>query len=300
MGPVKFDDLSKTAKDVLSEDYAVQGTSFKSKSKTSFEGWNDVCTSVASTDESKKQGAILTTAIDLNFNGKCATPAKLTWKFPKPLGLAGLAFDKLEVDKAGKMKLEASMDKALHGVPDFKVECKSDLKTLDSLTVGAAYTGLADALCKAEFKATNPADYSAEVSYVVGGGATVAMKSSTASTVDVGLQYVNGPMFGSVTGLGMLTAFTFHGYYKACSDLKLACNYSFGGKANGQFAAGLAYDLCPGTSLKGKLTGSSGADLAVSTSVKKELAKGMTVTAGANVPFEPSKAWTWGMAFNIE
>lgn len=300
MAPAKFDDLAKTAKDVLSEDYAVKDVTFKAKSKTSLEGWSDVCTAIGMTNEEKKQGAILTKQIDFNFGGKCATPAKLTWKFPKPLGLAGLAFDKLEMDKAGKMKLEASMDKNMHGVADFKLDCKSDLKSMDSMTVGATYTGVANTLCKAEFKATNPADYSAEVSYAVGGGATLGVKSTASSKADVGVQYVQGPIFCAVAATGMFSAFNFHGHYKACDELKLACNYNYGGKANGQFATGLAYNMAPGTDVKGKITGTNGADLAVSTSVKQKLAKGVVVTAGASMPIADNKAFTWGMTFNIE
>jgi len=300
MGPAKYDDLSKAAKDVLSEDYAVKDINFKTKSKTNFEGWSDVCTAIGMTNEGKKQGAVLTTAIDLGFGAKCATPAKLTWKFPKPLGLDGLAFDKVELDKAGKMKLEASIDSSLHKVSNLKIECKSDLKSTDSLVVGATFTGVANALCKAEIKAMNPSDYSAEASYAVGGGATVGVKSTPASVADVGIQYASGPLFCSVYGTGMFSAFNVHSYYKAAEDLKLAANYNYGGKTNGQFAAGFAYNLAPGLGLKGKVAGSSGADLAFSTSVKKELSKGVTVTAGGNIPLEPSKAWTWGMAFSIE
>jgi len=298
MAPAKFDDLSKTAKDVLTEDYATKDINFKSKHGTNFEGWSDLCSIIGGGDGGKKAGATLTTAIDLNLGAKCATPAKLTWKFPKPLGLAGLAFDKLEMDKAGNMKLEASADKSLHGVADFKVECKSDLKSVDGVSVGATYTGIADALCKAEFKATNPADYSAEASYALGGGATLAVKSSKASVVDVGAQYVNGPMFCSVVGKDKFSAFTFHGYYKAMDELKLAGTYQHGGKANGEFAAGLAYALMPGMSLKGKVGGKLSGSTAVSASVKKELSKGVTVTAGGSFPLDGPM--TWGMQFNVE
>lgn len=296
MAPAKFDDFSKTAKDVLSEDYAEKNVSFKAKSKTNFEGWHDLLT----TGGAGKDGATLTAAVDIDVGAKCATPTKITWKFPKPFGIAGLAFDKLEMDKQGKMKLEASLDKALHGMTDLKVDCKSDLKSMDSVSLGATYTGIANALCKAEFKATNPADYSAEFSYAVGGGATVGVKSTKASMADVGVQYVNGPMFCSAVAKGMFTAFTFHGYYKASQELKVACDYNFGGKTNGQFSAGVGYSMCPGFDVKGKISGNNGADLAVTTSVKSHLAKGLAITAGAQLPLEPSKAWTWGLAFNIE
>merc|ERR1740130_2644309 len=92
-----------------------------------------------------------------------------------------LAFDKLEFDGKGGMKLEASADKKLHGVADFKLECKSDLKTTDGISVGATYTGIANALIKAEGSVAST--YSAEVSYPVGHGATVAVKTSQADMI---------------------------------------------------------------------------------------------------------------------
>merc|ERR1719469_1854129 len=108
MAPVKFDDLAKATNEVLNDDYQLNGHQFQAKQKTSFEG------------------AVVTTAVDL-FAKDCATPAKLTWKFPKPFGLAGVSIDKLEMDKAGKFKFEAAFDQAAHTVPDLKLEFKSDL-----------------------------------------------------------------------------------------------------------------------------------------------------------------------------
>lgn len=297
MAPAKFDDLCKPAKDVLTDDYQEKGYAFKAKAKTSFEGLGNLIG-----DADGKSGGVLTTAIDLNLAaaGGGATPAKLTWKFPKPLGYAGIAFDKLEMDKAGKMKLEASVDKGLHGVGDLKVECKSGLDNLGSLLVGCTYTGVANALIKAECKAMDPSDYTAEAAYAVGGGASVSCKSTKASVLDVGARYASGPITASATSAAAFSAFTFHGFYKVSDDIKLAATYNFGGKTTGAFAAGLGYTAAPGTFVKGKLTGVNGADLAVSTSVKRELAKGASVTCGAKMPIDGNKAWTFGVAFNIE
>jgi len=297
MAPSKFDDLCKPAKDVLTDDYQEKGYVFKAKAKTNFEGVG----SLLGSESDGKSGGVLTTQVDIDLKAKeMATPAKLTWKLPKPLGIAGIAFDKLEMAKDGKMKLEASVDKGLHGVSDLKLECKSDLASTSNIVVGGTYTGIAGALCKVEFKAMDPADYTAEAGYALGHGATVSVKSSKASVVDVGAQYANGPLTCSATAKCISKAFTFHGLYKANDDLKVACTYDFGGKTNGAFAAGLGYNAAPGTSIKSKLTGVNGADLAVSTSVKKELAKGATVTAGAKFPIDGAKPWTYGIQFNIE
>lgn len=300
MAPAKFDDLWKTVKDVLTEDYQVKGLNLKSKQKTSFEGCGDVLPFL-SAEGAKKEGGTLTTTIDIDVAAKSATPAKLTWKLPKPVGLAGIAFDKLEVDKDGKMALEAAMDKGLHGVSDFKLGCKSDLKSLETVKLNGTYTGVADAFVQAEFTAMNPmGSYAVQACYAMQ-GATVGVKSTEKSPIDVGASYVHGPMFCSLYAKENFSAFNFHGYYKASDDLKLAAEYSMGGtKDNGKFSAGLAYKVNEVMSVKSKLTGQNGADLAVSASVKRELAKGVNVIAGSSFPVDPAKGWSCGMQFLIE
>jgi len=57
MAPAKFDDFSKTAKDVLTEDYATKGVGVKSKHATKFEGLTDI---MGGGDG--KSGATITTA----------------------------------------------------------------------------------------------------------------------------------------------------------------------------------------------------------------------------------------------
>jgi hypothetical protein len=295
MAPAKFDDLCKPAKDVLGDDYQVTGYQLKSKAKTNFEGLANFAGS-----PDGKSGGVLSTQIDFNpavGDGK-ATPAKLTWKFPRFLGIAGIAFDKLEMDKAGKMKLEASVDNGLHGVKDLKIDCKSGLDSTSSLLVGGAYTGIADAVVRAEVKAMNPADYTAEASYDVA-GATLSLKSTKASVADIGARYASGPLTCSAT-CKKFSAFTFHGFYKASADLKVAATYDFGGKTDGAFAAGAGYTMQEGTTIKGKLTGVNGKDLAVSASVKHQLAKGTTMVAGATMPVDGSKPLTWGVQVSIE
>ncbi|CAE8585120.1 unnamed protein product, partial [Polarella glacialis] len=64
--------------------------------------------------------AVLTSQVDF-FPAKesCQTPARLTWKLPAPLGFSAVCVDKLEMDKAGKFKLEASTDKAVENLQKF-------------------------------------------------------------------------------------------------------------------------------------------------------------------------------------
>lgn len=309
MAPVKFDDLTKTAKDVLSDDYtdaAKNVATFKSKMKTNFEGVNSL------TGAAGKDGATLTTAVDLNLGDKIATPAKLTWKFPAPLGIAGLSFDKLEMDKSGKVKLESILDlEKMQNIAGLKIDCKTDLNAnLAGTTLGGHYTGVANSsvkfninvekLVKVELQA--PKAYDLEVTYGVGSGATVGVKHTPDGPLDVGVQYVNGPAFFAAMVSENFAAQSFHGFYKASDNLKLAANYNLGGKkTDGQFSAGLAYNVCEGTHFKAKVSGKAGADLVLGTVLKQHLAKGVTMTAGANVPLNSAdKAMTWGLAFNIE
>merc|ERR1711865_10886 len=155
--------IQKKAADVLNEDHQTKGFTVKSKQKTSWDG------------------AVLTTACDL-FSGRdeITTPGKVTWKFPKPAGFAGIAIDKFEIDKKGGMKLEAVCDSSLHKVKDLKIELKTDLKDLEKITKGITFTGIKDTQIKAEIQPMNPAKFSAEVTRSVGDLATVGVKLSGA------------------------------------------------------------------------------------------------------------------------
>lgn len=262
-------------------------------------------------NESGKDGATLTTAVDFNWGDKVATPAKLTWKFPKPLGIAGIAFDKLEMDKSGNQKLEAvvDMDK-MAGIAALKVDFKSNLKTplLVGTSLGATYTGISNALCKVEvdlekvlqmdFKAEKA--YNAQVSYSMG-DAAVAVKHTPEDPLAVGVQYVNGPAFFSCMVQETFAARSLHGAYKVNNDLKVVGNYNQGGKADGTWSGGLAWNGADGTHIKKKITGKGGANLCLSAVIKQTLAKGVTVTAGANFPLDgKDSAMSWGLAFNVE
>lgn len=309
MAPAKFDDISKTAKDVLSDDYTAAGsnvTNFKSKTKTAFEGVGSL-----TGKESGKDGATLTTAVDFAWGDKVATPAKLTWKFPKPFGIAGVAFDKLEMDKGGKQKLEAVIDVEQLKSAGLKVDVKTDLNfsSLAGTSLGATYTGVNNALVKCELNAdkvtkgafTEAGAYSAEVSYAVGGGATAAVKHTPDSPLSVGVNYATGPAFCSLILQESFASKTFHSFYKVNGDLKVAGTYNLGGKkTDGQWAAGLAWNVCDGTAFKGKIAGTNSANMCLSTSIKQTLAKGLTMTASTNVPLSDDKAMTWGLQFSAE
>mmetsp|Transcript_90069 Transcript_90069/g.160387 ORF Transcript_90069/g.160387 Transcript_90069/m.160387 type:complete len:277 (-) Transcript_90069:179-1009(-) len=257
MAPVKFDDIAKTANEVLNDDYQTSGYQFNAKQKTSWDG------------------AVISTAVDL-FPGKegCMTPAKLTWKFPTPLGVSAFAIDKLEMDKTGGMKLEMSSDKAYKGL---KLECKSDLKSTAKIVGACTYTGIADLFLKMETKATKPQDFVLDISKAQG-PATVAMKltPSNMTSPDVGLRVLSGPVFASFAAKEAFSTFVASCHYKATSELRCAASYTYGGKANGNFTVGVAFEPKKGTLLKAKVQ----QDQSVSCSVKHGLTKGFTLLGG--------------------
>ena len=52
---------------------------------------------------------------------------QVTWRLPQPFGCPFFVIDKLEMDKKGDVKLEASSDKATKGL---KIDFKPDLKAI--------------------------------------------------------------------------------------------------------------------------------------------------------------------------
>merc|ERR1711920_792431 len=143
----------------------------------------------------------LSTQIDLfpgNDPKAVATPTKLTWKWPNPFGFKQAFIDKLEVDKGGKFKLEASSGE-VH--PGLKLECKSDLADINKVVAGLTYTGIKNAQVKFETKASKPMDFTGEVTYTKD-KATVGMKLNSSilkgGTPDLGVRLLTGPFFCSL------------------------------------------------------------------------------------------------------
>jgi len=256
MAPVKFDDIPKVANEVLSDDYQVKGHVLKTKQKTS---WG---------------GSVLSMQVDL-FGDGCATPAKLTWKLPTPFGCPSFCVDKLELDKGGKFKLEASSGKLYQGL---KVECKSDLADVSKVMVRHTYTGLKDAQLQLKHKLTKPQDFTGEVTYSAG-IATCGMKFSSAilsgGIPDFGVRLLSGPYFCSLLAKEKFGAFTAHGFYKATPDIKCAATYQHGGKASGNFSIGVSY--------KGLYKFKVAQDQTVFFGMKTSIAKNFTMLTGSKL-----------------
>jgi len=250
---IKFDDLSKVATSVHKDDYHTSGLQLKTKLGTSF------------------QGIALNTQVDL-FSGKDATPSKLTWKWPKPLGFKKVFIDKLEVDKAGKVKLEASTSDVY---PGLMLEVKSDLASIDKVVAGFTYTDYKETQVKFECKATNPKDFECETTYAKD-KATFGLKLNSAilkgGAPDVGIRYLSGPFFCSLYAKEAFKAYNASVFYKASDAFKCAATYQHGGKGNGDFTVGLAYNGIAKLKIDQSQT--------VSCSYKHTVSKGFTFLGG--------------------
>jgi hypothetical protein len=270
--PVKFDDIPKVATEVLNDDHQTSGYVLKAKQKTNY------------------GGMVLSTQVDFApvKDGKgVATPSKLTWKWPAPLGVGQICIDKLELDKGGKFKLEGSSDKAY---PGLKIECKSDLASLNKVMAGCTYTGLKDAQVKFECKAMNPKEFTGEVTYTRG-IATCGLKTTSAGTPELGIRLLSGPFFCSLLAQDNFKTFKASAFYKANPDFKCAATMQHGGKADGSFTVGVAYKGL------GKIKVTH--DQTVSCSVKHDLAKGFTILTGASYNVQKGNT-SCGMQLSIE
>lgn len=283
MAPVKFDDIGKTAKEVLNDDYKTSGFEFKAKQKTSL------------------NGAVLTSTVDL-FPPKdtCMTPAKLSWKLPTPLGFSAFSVDKLEMDKSGGVKIEASSDKIMAN-KSLKVDCKTDVSDVSKLVAGFTYTGIKDVQLKAETKAMKPQDCVFEATYsppIKGMACTVGCKGTAATITapDLAARFAVADFFGSLYAKQKFSAFSANCHYKVSDKVRCAAAYEYGGKANGQFSLGVSYAVKPGTSVKAKVAD----DQSISCSVKHDVSKGFTILAGAKADPAKMSLSSYGVSLSIE
>eukprot|EP00927_Polykrikos_kofoidii_P076688 TRINITY_DN7373_c0_g1_i1.p1 TRINITY_DN7373_c0_g1~~TRINITY_DN7373_c0_g1_i1.p1 ORF type:complete len:300 (-),score=52.48 TRINITY_DN7373_c0_g1_i1:116-952(-) len=278
MAPVKFDDLPKPASSVLGDDFQVSGFQFKSKQKTSY------------------QKTEVTAVVDILHPSeeKTKTPAKLTWKIPCPFGISFFNVDKLETDKTGNVKLEASSDKVYAGL---KIDVKSDLMNPRNDTVGCIYTGIENTRVQVDTKAKDPKDFSVDLTRTVGDAVTVGIKCNRSNLTkpDVGMRFVPGHgFFASLLAKEKISVFTAHFHYNLNSDVQIAGTCQLGGKGAGSFSAGATYVPFVGTTLKAKIQH----DKTMSLSAKYVLAKGFTLLSGAKL--DSKGKHTCGFQLSVE
>lgn len=277
MGPVKFDDIDKTAKSLLNDDFQVSGYQFKAKSKCG----------AANT---------ATVTVDVLTEGaeKVKTPTKISLKLPDFMGVKGITVEKLEIDKGGARKLEADITKTLHTIDGATVSVKSDLSNLESTVAGVKYTGIADTQIQFETKILKPADFNFELTRSFG-AATVGVKAGAknATKPDFGVRYQQGPLFFSLLGKDQFTAFHLHAHHKVNDKIEAAAVYQVGGKEPGSGSVGVQYKYAKDTSIKAKF-GING-DMRVG--LKHKFDNGFTVLAG--VAQEKGKRTT-GLQVSVE
>jgi len=273
MAPVKFDDIPKVANEVLNDDYQISGYVFKAKQKTS---WG---------------GAVLSTQVDLfQEKEKCVTPAKLAWRLPAPFGCPAFCIDKLEIEKSGKFKLEASSDKVYPGV---KVDCKSDLVDVSKIAVGCTATSVKNAQFKFECKAAAPQDFTAEATYTIGiatCGLKFTPKLFSSAQPDLGLRLFSGPFFCSLLAKEKFGNLSATAHYKASPDLRCAaaCNYTKRGTG-----------VIIGCTYKGLYKVKVTQDQTISCSAKHAVAKGFTLLGGAQYSLQKG-SFSYGLQLSIE
>jgi len=277
MGPVKFDDIPKTSNEVLNDDYQ-QGYLFKAKQKTS---WH---------------GSVVTTAVDILPGQDKApmTPAKITWRLPAPLGCPFVVIDKLEVDKKGGVKLEGSTEKALKGL---RIELKPELSDVMKTKTGLIYSGLKDARLALDLKGIGVQDAVAEATFQ-SGPATLGAKIAAPWCPDFGLRVLHGPFFASLLAKEKFSCYTASCHYKAADNLRLAANYTYGGKKtskDGNYTIGLMYACNKNTTMKVKLDHNR----AISCSVKQVFAKGFSALGGVKYDSKTGTP-TYGLQISVE
>lgn len=276
MAPVKFDDIPKTAKEILDDDYQTSGFEFTSKQKTNF------------------NSAVATTTVNLFPGPKdgVQTPAKIGWKIPEPLGLKGFSMDKLEMDKTGKFKLETSLDKGLHSVDGLKVEVKSDLESMSKITAGLTFTGVADTLIKLDAPVMTPDKFTLDISRSVH-QVTVGVKCGMANMTapDIGARFATGPLFASLLLKDKFKTISANASYNATQDLKVAATCVQGKDLKG--SVGFEWNCAE---YNAKVKAKAQEDGSVSCSVKKTVQKGFVVTAGGKL----DSRWSFGVKLAIE
>jgi len=278
--PGKFDDISKAASGVLGDDFQCDGFQVKAKQTTNFDG------------------ATYDLTVDYAAKEAVKTPAKLSFKFPKPLAkLEGLAVDKLDLDKNGGIKLESSLSKALHGVDGLKLEVKPDFVEwkLKALTYSSTFTGHKDLSLKFETSHFEPTKFTLEALHGIGPCVLGAQLKGMASLFpSVGVNYQEGDFFASIIAKEQFSEITAHGLYTASKDIKLAATYQYGGKKSGAYCVGGSLALGKDLAAKAKFDGDK-----VSVALKKDLAKGSKLFCG--FAYEMSKGdFNYGAKLSIE
>jgi len=278
--PVKFGDLNKVAKSVLSDDYlkgysASGAFEFKAKQKVS------------------ATGSVFTTTVKYDTDGKglISSPATLSIKHPKPLGVDSVSIDKLDVAKDGNVTTEITVSNV---VDKLSLLVKGDFNKKEA-TGAVSFTGIADTLVRAEVLAHAPQKSVLEITRDQG-PATLGIKATLApdaiSKPDVGLRCVVNGIFASLN-LKKLQDVEVMTEYKINSNVDVALAVNRAGDGTVKAEVGSSIKIDDRTSVKVK--GSNGGD--VESLINFAPYQGFKVLAG--VKYAKNGA-TFGASLNIE
>lgn len=283
--PVKFEDLSKKINDLFVIDYSSSyGQEFKAKQKVG------------------SLGATFTTTVSLEpkKEGKVATPAKVSMKWPKACGLSGFNVDKLEYSAKGDFKFEAALDKNLLKVDGMELELKSNLVDFKKASAQINYTGVADTFVS--FAAVLDGSKPYTLSVVRDQGpATVGCSLSTdlksVKGPDLGLKVSQSGVSAVLLAKDSLQTFEGFGHYALKDGLDLKATVKNAAtKDKGRdttWSAGVCYKVNDEVSVKAKVDHKGGVD----TFMKYAPVKGLSfVLAGKYKEGNPG----YGLSVSIE
>lgn len=257
----KFADISKGPSDLLNDDFT---------SKVSL--------------KIKKAAGPVSVTVDSTRSSAGAISSKVGSKFT----VAGLSFDKAQLEAGGGQTLETS----LKPCPGVKVSFKGG-KGAD---LGIDYKkGNAMTTAKLDLKEFSKLSTSAALGIsggiVVGGNATYSMKSSSLSAYNVGASYTKGAMFASVVTDDKLSSANLSLLYKVSPVLSVASStFHNATKSVSLDAVGAEYSASFGD-VKAKVSGEG----VVSASLVKEIAPKVTLTASGSMVKTDTSTFKYGL-----
>jgi len=312
--PGKFDDVAKTAKSVLNDDFQCGTAADKKKNLPAANQFQ------FKTKSKSNLGGTAELEVDVGAAGAVQTPTKLTFKVPNTL-LPGLSVDKFEIASKGTAKLECGLGKECVKVDGLKVDLKSEIKNPSNpfafdfknttLSYGLTFTGVNDFAFKLDGKChsvtddknntTGPMDSTLEVLHgrdVAGVATVIGAKVDVACSPSVNLSFAKDNFFLGVTADKLTGApeFGFYPHYKVSNDISVAASYMQGGEKNGSMAVACSAKLFDGT-FKGKFSSGKSSDVCLG--FKKDLAKGTTFLGGMKFDLGSSDT-TFGAKFSVE
>eukprot|EP00581_Thalassiosira_minuscula_P018332 CAMPEP_0183721176 /NCGR_PEP_ID=MMETSP0737-20130205/13544_1 /TAXON_ID=385413 /ORGANISM="Thalassiosira miniscula, Strain CCMP1093" /LENGTH=265 /DNA_ID=CAMNT_0025951147 /DNA_START=65 /DNA_END=862 /DNA_ORIENTATION=- len=249
---MKFSDISKPSKDLLSDDYT-SGVTLKAKGKAG---------PIAVTIETERSAA-----------------GTLSSKVGGKFSYAGLNFDKVQMKADGSNVLETSLVPCPGCKMTFKANKGADLGV--TYTAGSATTtGSLDVLGMSKVSTSTCIGVGSGIN--LGGDLSYNLSGDKAglSSYNVGASYASGPVFASVTTASKFGQFNVGVLYKVNNDLSVASSTTHSsGKACDVLAFGGAYTGSSMGTIKAKV-GSNGVTHAC---LIKEVAPKVNLTASGSI-----------------